>query len=258
MMMRRCALALIPICVALAAAAPAWANVHVPRGTTVNEIRVLGQDVEIDGRAKGPVIVIGGTLTVGPTGEATNVTVIGGSIRTARGGSLRGDVFQFGGAIPDLSGWRLGAVVAAALLIRGLLIWALVGAARRIAASRYVCEFADRVGRAPGRTLAAGALASLGALALGVLSTLTVVGIPVALMLAGALIIGLVAGTAIVARAMPEAHSARGTMVLWLVIPGLGDALLALSLALGIGGILGWLGRVRSGASDVRPSLTRG
>ena len=255
-MIRRTALTAMFVIAALAAAAPAFANVHVARGTTVSEIRVLGQDVRIDGRARGPVIIVGGSLTVGPTGDASNVTVIAGSIRTAPGGRLHGDVFQFGGSIPDLSGWKLVAALAAALLVRSLLVWLLVAAARAIAASRYLDEVADRLQEAPGRTLAAGALASLGALALAALLALTVVGIPVSLMLAGALIVGLVGGVALATRTVAPTGPGRSTF-LWLAVPGLGDALLALALAVGVGGILRWLGRAGRGAGEARFSLPR-
>lgn len=253
-MTRRVLLIIGVVVVALATAATALANVHVPRGTTVSEIRVLGQDVRIDGRARGPVIVVGGSLTVGPTGQAANVTVIGGGIRTAPGGRLVGDVFQFGGEIPDLSGWRLGAAAAGALIVRALLVCLLLGVARALAASRHLDDYADGIATAPARTLAAGALASLGAVALALLLALTVVGIPVTLMLVGVLILGVVGGLAVALRALPASGSRRMLLV-WLAIPGLGDALLALALAFGMGGLLRWLGRGRGG--EARFSLPR-
>lgn len=244
-MIKRATIGAAALVATLALAAPAFANVHVARGTTVDEIRVLGQDVRVDGRARGPVIVVGGTLTVGPTGQASNVTVIAGGIRTEPGGRLTGDVFQFGGSIPDLSGWRFGAALAAAVLVRSLLVWLLVTGARSIAASRYVGELADRFQEAPGRTLTAGALASLGAAALAALCALTVVGVPIALMLIGALIVGLVGGVAMAARTVGPAARDGSTFLWWLAIPALGDALLALAVAAGIGGTLRWVGDAR-------------
>lgn len=233
-MSRRLTVMLVIAAAALAFAAPALANVHVPRGTTVNEIRVLGQDVRVDGRARGPVIILGGSLTVGPTGQASNVTVIGGSITTRPGGRLGGDVFQFGGQIPDLSGWRLAAFVAAAVVIRGLLVWLLFAAGRALAATRRLDPLSAALTEAPVRALATGALAALGAAALTALLAITVVGIPVALMLLGLILVGVVLGLALAQSALPQ-KGGRRLLLLWLVIPAIGDALLALALTLGAG-----------------------
>ncbi|MDE3130082.1 MAG: hypothetical protein KGL16_02935 [Acidobacteriota bacterium] len=254
-MSRRLAILFVIAAAALAFAAPALANVHVPRGTTVNEIRVLGQDVRVDGRVRGPVIVVGGSLTVGPTGQASNVTVIGGSINTLPGGRLGGDVFQFGGEIPDLSGWRLVVVVAAAIVIRGLLVWLLVAAGRALAASRRLAPLSAAITEAPARALATGALAALGAAALTALLAITVVGIPVALMLLGLLLVGVVLGLALAQAALPH-EGGRRLLLLWLVIPAIGDALLALALALGAGAGLRVLAAGRRGES--RLALPRG
>ena len=239
---------------ALVLAGPALANVQVPRGTTVNEIRVLGQDVRVDGRARGPVLIVGGNLTVGPTGQASDVTVIGGSIRTAPGGRLGGDVFQFGGEIPDLSGWRLAAAVGGAVIIRALLVWLLVAAARALAAARQLDGLSAAIASGPARALVPGARAALGGVALVALLALTVVGIPVALMLLGLLLVGVVLGLALALPALPH-KTGRRTLLLWLAIPAIGDTLLALAAAVGVGGGLRALGTGRR--SEARLSLPR-
>lgn len=253
-MSRRLTIVLSVVTAALALAGPALANVHVPRDTKVNEIRVLGQDVRVDGRARGPVIIVGGSLTVGPTGQASNVTVIGGSIRTAPGGRLGGDVFQFGGEIPDLSGWRLAAVAAGAVVVRALLVWLLVAAAGALSAARPLDGLSAAIASAPARALVTGALAALGGVALAALLAITVVGIPVALMLLGLLLVGVVLGLALALPALPH-KTGRRTLLLWLAIPAIGDTLLALAAAIGVGGGLRVLGAGRR--SEARLSLPR-
>src|SRR5206468_137920 len=125
----------------------------------VNELRVLGQDVTIDGTARGPVFVVGGNLSVGATGQAANVTVIGGRIRTAPGAQLHGDVFEFGGPLPELSGWRLAAVLLAALALHTLLVWLAVAAGLRFASTRHVQPLTATLRDRPARTAGAGVLA---------------------------------------------------------------------------------------------------
>lgn len=250
-MTSRTAAALVVAVAALAAAAPAAAEVYVPRGTTVEEIRVVGEDVRVDGVVRGSVWIVGGILTVGPGGEAWDVTVIAGAIRTAPGARLRGDVYHVGGSPPELGGSRIAVAFLAIVVVRALLVWLVAAAARALSGSRYLDALATRASEAPGRTLAAGALASVGALALALLLALTVVGIPVALMLIGVLVVGVTAGVALALRAIAPTARVRSVLA-WLAIPFLGDALLALALALGVGSMLRWLG----GGSLAAPPLT--
>ena len=230
--------------VLLATAASALADVHVPRHQVVNELRVVGQDVTIDGTARGPVFVVGGNVSVGPTGQAANVTVIAGQIRTAPGAQLHGDVFQFGGPLPELNGWRLAAAVLAALALRTLLAWLVVRVGLRFAAIRHVQPLALAFRDRPGRTATAGVLAAAGLIALSLLLLLTVVGIPIALMIWGLLIVAVPLGVATLSRLLPDLPRGR-SLLLVASIPLVGDALLALAMAVGTGALLRVIARAR-------------
>lgn len=221
----------------LIAAGPAAANVYVPKGQTVQEIRVVGQDVTIDGNARGPVFVIGGDVAVGPNGEASNLTIVGGQLRAAPGARLHGDVFQFGGSLPDLNGWALIAVILAALAVRTAFACAIVASGLRLARSRHARTLGAALATRPGRTVTAGVLASAGLLALSVVALVTVVGTPIALMLLGLLLLALPVGIATLSRLIEEMRANRALLVA-AAIPLLGDALLALSLAVGVGVLL--------------------
>jgi hypothetical protein len=241
-MRRRLQLIVVAVLAALAAAVPAWADVHITRGETVNELRVIGQDVRVDGQVHGPVLVVAGNLRVGASGRVANVTVIGGRIESAPGAQLRGDVFQVGGSLPDLTGWRLALVLLGLLALRTLLAWLVVRGADAVARTRLLPPLSRRLRDAPGRTLLTGTLGALGLLALSVLAALTLVGLPVALVLWGLLLLALVAGIAVAQQAIAtQGEHSRGVLVA-LAIPLVGDALLALALAVGLGALLRWLG----------------
>lgn len=228
----------------LAAAGPAFADVHVAKGQTVNELRVLGQDVRIDGTARGPIFVVGGNVSVGATGAAANVTVIGGQLRTAPGARLHGDVFQLGGPTPELNGWTLVATVLLVLGLHTLLVWLIVSGGTKLAASRHVLPLTGALRDRPGRTLSAGAVAAAALLALSFLLLLTVVGIPIALMIWGLLIVSIPVGVATLASLLPDLSS-RKTWFWVAAIPLVGDALLALAMAVGAGVLLSLVVRAK-------------
>jgi hypothetical protein len=151
---------------------------------------------------------LGGNVSVGATGQAANVTVIGGQIRTAPGARLHGDVFQFGGPSPELNGWSLAAVLLAALALYTLPGWIAVAAGLRIAATRHAQRLTAALRDRPARTAGAGVVASAGLLALSFLLLLTVVGIPIALMIWGLLIVTIPLGVA----TLSDLATTRGLM----------------------------------------------
>jgi hypothetical protein len=242
--MKRRLVASAAVVALLLTAAPALGDVHVARRQVVKELRVVGQDVNIDGTAQGPVFVVGGNVSVGAHGQAANVTVIGGQIRTAPGARLRGDVFQFGGPTPELKGWGLVGALLVALVIRTLLVLLVVGAGMRFAATRHIRPLAEALRERPTRTVIAGVLASAGLIALSLLLLLSLVGIPITLMIWGLLIITVPLGLATLRELLPELPAGRG-LALAAGIPLLGDALLALAMAIGTGALLRVLARAR-------------
>lgn len=243
--MRRLAVLGVALTFALAVTAPATANVHISHGQTVNEIRVIGQDVTVDGVARGPVIVIGGNLTVGPNGRVSNVTVIFGAVHAAAGAQFVGDVFQFGGPTPELTGWLLLLVLLLVYAARTALYGAAIWLGRRLARSRYQPALLEQARERPGRAVIAGILATLGLLALSALALLTVAGILVALIIWALLLVALLVGLAVVAEPLAEMRLDRGAYVL-AAIPLIGDALLALAMTIGVGLLLRRLSTQRS------------
>src|SRR6266545_5554347 len=116
----------------------ATAAVHVPRGQVVHEIKVVGDDVRVDGRVDGSAIVIGGDLLVGSRGQVSDVTIIGGHLRTEEGARVTGDLYQLAGAWPDLGGWSLALALVLLLAARLLLVWLVVSAAELLAGGAHV------------------------------------------------------------------------------------------------------------------------
>lgn len=235
--MRRAAILVAALAVGFLTASPAMANVHVSRGQTVDEIRVIGQDVTVDGVARGPVIVIGGNLTVGPHGRVANVTVIFGAVHAARGSQLANDVFQFGGATPELTGWLLVLVLLLVYAARTLLYGAAVWLGRRLAQTRYEQALLELARERPGRTVIAGILASVGLLAVSAIALLTIAGILITFIVWALLLVALIIGLAVVAEPLAELRLGRGVYLL-AAIPVIGDALLTLAMAIGIGLLL--------------------
>lgn len=232
--MRHAAIVLAALSVGLVDASSAMANVHISHGQTVNEIRVIGQDVTVDGVARGPVIVIGGNLTVGPHGRVANVTVIFGAIRAATSSQFIGDVFEIGGPTPEFTGWLLVLVLLLIYATRTLLFGAAVWLGRRLAQTRYQQPLLELAHERPGRTIVAGILASLGLLAVSAIALLTIAGILIALIIWALLLVALIVGLAVVAEPL-AAMGLRRSAYLLCAIPVIGDALLALAMAIGVG-----------------------
>jgi hypothetical protein len=92
--------------------------------------------------------------------------------------------------------------------------------------------------------LIAGVVASAGLIALSLLLLLSLVGIPITLMIWGLLIITVPLGLATLRELLPELPASRG-LVLAAGVPLLGDALLALAMAIGTGALLRVLARAR-------------
>lgn len=235
--MRRSLVASLITLAALIVAAPAAANVHISHGQTVNEIRAIGQDVRVDGNARGPVIIIGGNLTVGPHGQAANITVIGGAIRSEPGSRLRGDVFQFGGAIPEINGWLLAVVLLSLLAVRALLACGAVTLGRKLARTRYQPILSSIARDRPTRLFTAGILATAGLLAFSIICLITIAGALVTLIIWGLLIAALIVGISVLDEPVSEMGFGRGIYGA-VAVPVIGDALLALALTVGVGVIL--------------------
>ena len=231
---------------ALAAPAAANATVHVARGETVNEIKVLGDDVRVDGHVRGWVTVIDGSLVVGRTGSIGNASVIGGRLVTESGGRIRGEVFQFGGLWPQPDSWL--ALLTIGAVIRFLVVAVAVAAAELLAARPISSRLSGVAATRPLRTLLVGALAVFGLSAGSIVLALTVLGLPIAAAIWALLLVASVVGTSFVISAGGGERRVRRLALIVLAIPVLGDGLLILLAAVGLGALLTYL-------SDPRPTL---
>jgi hypothetical protein len=229
---------LLATVVVLVAPGVAAATIHIRRGTVVDEIRAIGQNVRVDGVARGPVVVIWGNLDVGPTGRVANVTVIGGRLRAAPQARLTGDVFQFGGPLPAVAGWRLVGALALLVAIRSLVVWLVVSAAALLARRPRLTVLTNVCRQRPLRTLLVGLLAATGLGALSVLLAITVVGLVFAAAIWGVLLIGLTVGVALTLAAFDHEREAQRLIRIVLLVPVLGDALAAPAALAGLGALV--------------------
>jgi hypothetical protein len=192
---------------------------ELPQGTTVREpIVVLGGSATIDGRAEDDVVVIGGTLRVGPTGVVLgDVVTVGGMAQIDPAATIQGRVENTSVAGPNVDfgwGWQpwhltrgfwAAAALSATLLRLGLtLVVALLVAA---AAPGWLRTVAGRTTAAPGTVAAVGFVGELlivpAILMVVIALVLSVIGIPLLLVLPFA-----IAGAAVVWTAGLAAVSA--------------------------------------------------
>lgn len=232
------AVAAAALALALGVPAAAAAAVRVQRGQTVGDLRVIGQDVRVDGRARGWVIVVDGDLTVGRSGTIGNATIIGGRLRLEPGARVGDEIFQLGGSWPQPDGWWVLLALGLALALRTVVVWLVVALAGLLARRPELASVGAAARTRPLRALAVGALAVFGLSAGSVLLALTLVGLAVAAALWGLLLLAAVVGVAFVLRAEASEPRLRRVVLAALALPVLGDGLLALASAVGLGALL--------------------
>ncbi len=219
----------------------AQADVHVPRGEVLREIHVVGSDVRLDGTVTGQAVVVGGDLVLGATGRVHSADLLVGNLRAAPGAHVSGRVLQVGGALPRPRGPRAWIFIAVALALRSLLGWLILQAALLAAPRRLLAELTEATGEAPLRTLIGGGLGGVGLVSAAVLTSVSVIGLPVAAALVGLLLSGSVAGMAIALRSAGPGRPGR-LMLVALLVPVLGEALGSLATVVGLGGLMRVLG----------------
>lgn len=236
---------------ALAAPASALAEVRIPSGQSVEELYVLGDDVRVDGVLRN-VLVFDGNVTVGPTGRLDGGVLIGGRLRIEPGGRLSGEFTEIGGTWPHPEGWPLTLGLIGLLVFRSLAVWWLVRITVVLARFELTSSLLSVTRARPLRSLLVGALAGFGLAAATLVLALSVVGLAVALALAGVLIVGSVVGVSMALAALgTEAEAEPHKLVLVpLLLPVLGDALLALASVAGLGALLRY-------AADAEPAAPR-
>lgn len=234
---------------ALAVPASALAEVQVARGQSVDELRVLGDDVRVDGVLRN-VLVVDGNVTVGPTGRLEGGVLIGGRLRIEPGGRLSGEFAEIGGTWPQPGGWPLTLGLIGLLIFRSLAVWWLVRIAAVLARFDLLSSLVGVARARPLRSLLVGALAGFGLAAGTLVLALSVLGLAVALALAGVLIAGSVVGVSMALAALGTGAGPHRLLLVPLLLPVLGDALLALASVAGLGALLRY-------AADVEPAAPR-
>jgi hypothetical protein len=93
---------------------------------TAEDVVVIGGTADIQGRVEGDVVLIGGSLTLGPHAEVTrDVTLIGGVMNRDPGAQIVGKVNEVGAGDFDLRGLRWPRIVGSPLLLFGGATWSL-------------------------------------------------------------------------------------------------------------------------------------
>lgn len=255
--MRPAGVALVAVlCACLGTPATALADVHVGAGQTVRELKAVGQDVRVDGTVTENALVIGGDLTIGPHGHVSTPIVIAGQLRTSPGARVSGDVTQFSGLGSDPSPWQVILACALLLALRTGAVWVLVSLALMLARDGPLTRLGALARERPLRTLLAGALASWGLAAAGVLLIISILGIPVALLIAAAFFMATALGIALALQSTADWPQATRLTRIALWIPVLGDALAALLAALGFGTALRAIGTTRPAHTHSTTHLT--
>jgi hypothetical protein len=169
-------------------------DVVIEAGDAVEEVVVIGGDLEVRGQVEGDAVAVGGNVTLGPGamvgGDAVSV---GGSLDIDPGAIVEGDEVEVGGSIgPGLGGWpgglgreehRESRVKQLGKSILMLLILLFMGWLAAVLAGDRLSGLADAMQRDWLRSLAAGVLVLVLWLPAVFLSAITVIGIPVAIFL---------------------------------------------------------------------------
>lgn len=232
---RRVLLAATLATAALVLPARASALVHVPADQRSGEITVIADDVRIDGTATASVTVIDGSLTVGPHGKLLDrAVVIGGQTTILPGGTIRGDIVQFGSRWPLPEGPVAVFVIVGLILVRAALVWLAVSAAELLARTGRTRMIREEVAAYPLRTVLVGIVAGLGFGAASLILAITVIGLVAAFALWGLL---LVAALAAFAALLDAAQDRKATRLLAIVLflPLVGEILTSLAIIVGLG-----------------------
>jgi hypothetical protein len=232
---RRVHVALALAAAALIVPARASALVHVPANQRSGEITVFADDVRIDGTATASVTVIDGSLTVGPHGRLLDrAVVIGGHTTILPGGTIHGDIVQFGSRWPLPEGPAAVGLVVALILLRALLVWLAVSVAELLARTGRTRAIRDEVTSYPLRTVLVGVVAGLGFGAASLILAVTVIGLVAAFALWGLLLAAALAALAALLDAADD-PKARRLLAVALFLPVVGEIVTSLAIIAGLG-----------------------
>lgn len=164
-----------------------FGDTEIPFGNTVKHLLVIGGNVNIEGTIGDEVMVINGNLRLGPTASVRDhAIVLGGNLLTEEGACVGKGVFRIGGDFAYAGTlFVTGAVIAGiwianALITAVLLIWPGIMAWL----SRRLVEDVSKIIRSnPVQTVTVGGLGLMTLTVLILMLTISVVGIPAAVLL---------------------------------------------------------------------------
>jgi hypothetical protein len=238
-------------------------DVRVARGDHVDDLFIIDGDARVDGVAEGDVFVINGDVVV--TGRVrSDVTSLNGRVILRAGARVGGDVVSkdpariadtavVGGEVDSARDrfalGRLGALGRVVLWLAGTVSTFLIGAALLLLAPRAAEAIAAAGRSAPGAVIGVGIALLLGLPLLGILLSITLVGLPIglALLLALALVYGTGYSVAaiVVGRLMVAPPRNRwwsflagwGLLRVLAIVPVLGALVMLAAVVVGLGSI---------------------
>ncbi|HEV7567338.1 MAG TPA: hypothetical protein VGO31_15435 [Microbacteriaceae bacterium] len=213
----------------------AAALVHISANQRSGEITVIADNVRVDGTATASVTVIDGSLTVGPHGRLLDrAIVVGGYTTILPGGTIKGDVVQFGSHWPLPEGVAAVALIVALLLGRVLLVWLTVTAAGLLAHTGRTRTVREEVNAYPLRTVLVGMVAGLGIGAGSLILAITILGLVAAAALWALLLAAAITTFAALLEATPD-PKLRRVLGVALFLPILGEMITSLAIIIGLG-----------------------
>lgn len=167
---------------------------ELPEGSIAPErVVVIGGNATINGRAEDDVVVVGGTLRLGPKAVVLgDVSAVGGELDRDPGAQVSGDVNVAHVRFPDVSGWVFGVPdnwsrwwwtgAAAAFTIGRIVLILFLSVVMLAIAPRWIDAIASRLIAAPGVSTLLGFAGEMlfapAMIALAVALIITIVGIP--------------------------------------------------------------------------------
>lgn len=263
-------------------------NIRIENGATVeNDVSVFGGNATVSGTVNGSIVVFGGNVLITSSGVVNgNVSAIGGNIMQETGAIVRGSINRgFGPRSPFRTILPVLPILPLAPLARDFFEWgfnligSMITAIAFATLGALIVLFAPdptrRVGQAvetrPLETAGVGCLTLIVLPVLVLLFTITIIGIPVALLLLfGAILVGIFGWSAIglltgekILQALkqheilPVVAVIIGVIVLMVVgqVPLIGWLISLLIVVLGMGAVV--LTRFGTRAYPTPPAMTR-
>lgn len=214
----------------------------IPEKQSVSNVIVIGGDATIAGEVQDVVLVFNGDLDIKRTASITGeVIVIGGRIKQEPGAVLTDNVVNFSFDTATKNSLFIGGLAVLAVwflrIAFSLLLFILPLLAAYILKAR-IQPFRSLLHQRPLHVLLIGFAASLFALAAGVLLSITVIGLPIAILLAMAILLSCIIGLAAITMQIGEWVPIQVAKPLWLqVMMGAVAMIAGVNLPL-IGGLL--------------------